>query len=399
VPERGRFVWRDGVAVALLTVGMMSSGAAIPMLFVVGVVDLVRRGWRVAVATVAFPAVLYGLWYVRWSDTGLPIGSDPAPEQAPEFVWRGITGALGGVARLDAVGYLVAAAVVVWVVWKLMQRPLDPDLLVPGALALGGVVLLASTGWRRGNLPSVGPTTSRYVYMTVAFLLPLVAVAAQGLFRGSTARRVALGVVTVLLVAAQVRVLDREARVQEIGKRQDRGATLATARLAREGHPFLLASPLGLFEPQMTVEKIVEFDRAGKLESLDRATLRDRLTVLARLDVVTGTEGIPDDTPATTAVVGADHASVSPTGDGDCVAVDARPGNRVVFRPSGPTTLTFSAGDAALLRLRRGDTEGAAVVVPASTGDRDRRVRLGAIEGDVVVTFLGRATTVCGLDT
>jgi hypothetical protein len=39
------------------------------------------------------------------------------------------------------------------------------------------------------------------------------------------------------------------------------------------------------------------------------------------------------------------------------------------------------------------------VVVPASTDDRDRRVRLGAIEGDVVVTFLGRATTVCGLDT
>jgi hypothetical protein len=106
---------------------------------------------------------------------------------------------------------------------------------VPGALALGGVVLLASTGWRRGNLPSVGPTTSRYVYMTVAFLLPLVAMAAQGLFRGSTARRVALGVVTVLLVVAQVRVLDREARVQEIGKRQDRGAT-SPPRLAREGH-------------------------------------------------------------------------------------------------------------------------------------------------------------------
>jgi hypothetical protein len=313
-------------------------------------------------------------------------------------VWRGITGALGGVARLDAVGYLVTVAVVAWLGWKLTRRPLDPNLLVPGALALGGVVLLASTGWRRGNLPSVGPTTSRYVYLTVAFVLPLVAMAAQGLFRGNTARRLALGLVTVVLVVAQVRVLDHEARLLEVGKQQDRGATLATARLAREGHPFLLASPLGIFEPQMTVDKIVEFDRAGKLEPLDRATRRDRLTVLARLDVVPSTEALPDDTGASTAVVGSRRATVTPVdATADCVRVDARPGNEVVLRPAGPTTLHFSGAEAVLLHLRDRGTDGDPVVVPASPGGQEHHVRLGAIEGDVVLSFQGRTATVCGL--
>jgi hypothetical protein len=195
-----------------------------------------------------------------------------------------------------------------------------------------------------------------------------------------------------------VRVLDREARVQEVGKRQDRGATLATARLAREGHPFLLASPLGIFEPQMTVDKIVEFDRAGKLEPLDRATRRDRLTVLARLDVVSSTEALPDDTGATTAARGARRATVTPVdATSDCVRVDARPGNEVVLRPSGPTTLRFSGGEAVLLHLRDRGTDGDPVVVPASPGGQERQVQLGAIEGDVVLSFQGRTATLCGL--
>ena len=291
LPEDGALEWRDAVVVVLLVAGLMSAGTGVPMLLTVAIVDLVRRRWRVTLAIVALPAVLYGAWYLQYSDSGLPVGVDSSPGKAPKFVWEGVTGAFADVARIHVLGYLVGIAVAVWLVVQLTKRPIDRNLLVPGALALSGVVLLAMTGWRRGNLISVSPTTSRYAYLTVAFLVPLTAMAAQHLFHGSRARQRPVG-------GGGRRCGDRAgtfahdlAQPWEAVKQQDRGAVLATAQLVREGHPFLLQSPLGFFEPQMTVAKITEFDRDGKLESLDHATLADRLTVLARLTIDPTTDG------------------------------------------------------------------------------------------------------------
>jgi hypothetical protein len=398
LPEEGSFEWRDAVVEVLLVVGVMSAGTGVPMVLAVALVDLVRRGWRITLGTVALPAVLYGAWYLQYSDTGLPVGVGSSPQKAPKFVWEGVTGAFADVARIHVLGYLAGIAVAVWLIVQLTKRPVDRNLLVPGALALSGVVLLAMTGWRRGNLVSVSPTTSRYAYLTVAFLLPLTAMAAQHLFRGSRARRLALVVVAGIVVVAQVRLLHDLAQPWATVKQQDRGAVLATAQLVREGHPFLLQSPLGSFEPQMTVAKITELDREGKLESLDHATLADRLTVLARLAINPTTAGpLPGAAPTTTAIRAARGATLSsPDPTGDCRTVDAKVGNVVRLSPAGPTTLRLEGEGRLVIRLEARGVRGQPIVLVLDAG-HPVFVQLGQLEGTVAAELPPGKTVVCGL--
>ncbi len=234
VPESGPLGGRDAVAAAFMTVAMMCSGVALPMLVSVALVALVRRGWRVAVATAAVPAAAYAIWYLAYGRDG-PAVAESAPHAVPRFVWDGITDALGDVARVETIGVIVVAAVVAWLAVQLLRRPIDRDLTVPVALAIGAVAFLAGTGYRRGALFGSDPAESRYAYVTIAFVLPLVALAAQTLFRGSAWRRVVLVLLTVVLVVAQVRKLDHQTVLARPGKDSDRGALLATAALVREG--------------------------------------------------------------------------------------------------------------------------------------------------------------------
>ena len=132
------------------------------------------------------------------------------------------------------IGVVVVVGVAGWLVVQLLRRPINRDLTVPVALAIGGVAFLVGTGYRRGNLIGSDPAASRYAYLTVAFLLPLIVLASQSLFRGSTWRRVVLVLLTVVLVVAQVRKLDHQADLARPGKDSDRGAVLATAALARK---------------------------------------------------------------------------------------------------------------------------------------------------------------------
>jgi hypothetical protein len=343
--------------------------------------------------------VIYAVWFLAYGrDVRV---ADPTPGEVPRFVWEGLTDALGDVARVEVVGIAVAVAVVAWLGWKLLQRPLDRSLLVPTALALGGVAFLASTGWRRGGLPGADPAISRYAYVTVALVLPLVAMAAQPLFRGDTVRRVALAVVTIALVVGQVRVLDRAAEVAEPGKRSDRGAMLATAALVREGRgPFLYQSPLHPFEPQVTVDEIVAMDRDGKLPSLDGARRRDRLTVLARLELALQPDAVVRPSPGTTVtfgpVRGVDTTASAPPG---CVELDADASNEVVLRPSGAATVQLR-GDGVVRMWLRDEAQEVDSEAVASVLDHgaDRVLSIGDVEGAVVLALPeGPGSVLCGV--
>lgn len=398
VPWSGtRFTGRDAGAAALLTAAVMCSGVALPVLGAVGIVAVVQRGWRVALGTLVVPAAVYLAWYARYGSEARV--ADPTAGEMPRFVWDGLTGALGDVARHEVLGVLVVVAVVAWVAWKLGRRPFDRRLVVPGALALAGVAFLASTGWRRGGLPGADPAISRYAYVTVAFVLPLVAMASQTLFRGSAARRLALGVVTIALVVAQVRVLDHAAEVAEPGKRSDRGAMLATAALVRAGRgPFLYERPLHPFEPQVTVDEIAEMDRDGKLPSLDGATRRDRLTALARLELALRPEAVVTPADGTAVELGpARGIQVRPSSGTGCIELRADADNELVLRPSGSAALRVR-GDG-LVRMwlrdeeRRVDGE---AVGAALEPDRDLVLSIAGIEGAVVLSLpTGTGTVLC----
>ncbi len=385
VPESGPFTSRDAIAAAFMTIGMMCSGVALPMLLTVVLVALVRRGWRVAAATAAVPAAAYAIWYLAYGRES-PAVAQTAPRAVPRFVWNGITDALGDVARLEAIGVIVVVAVSAWLVVQLLWRPIDRNLTVPVALAIGAVAFLAATGYRRGNLFGSDPAASRYAYVTVAFVLPLVALASQSLFRGSVWRRVVLILLTLVLVAAQVRKLDHQTDLARPGKDSDRGAVLATAALVREGRKFLLSRPLNAFEPQVTVDEIVQMDHDGKLPPIDEATVTDRLTVLARLDLFVGPDPV---VPVSTVahVKSARHLSLTTHADG-CITVRARPDNELVLRITGPGTFRVRGEGLLALRLRDPATRAQGeIVYSVLPPHREQVVSASTTDGLLVVSF------------
>lgn len=395
-PEAGnRMTARDAGASLLLVAAVMCSGVALPMLVSFGVVAVVRRGWRVALTTVAAPAALYVWWYLAYGRHGQRV-ADPAPGRIPRFVWDGLTDAIGDVARVELVGAVVVLAAVAWLTVRLLRRAVA-DLVVPGALALGGVVFLAATGYRRGALLGADPALSRYAYVTLTFVLPLLAMAGQCLFRGGAGRRAALVVLTLVLVVAQANVLDHQANLARPGKQSDRGAVLATATLAREGRRFLLERPLSAFEPQVTVDEIVAMDRDGKLPPLSGAAPTDFLTVLARLDVFVGPEPLLAD--AAVARVASTRRSALSTDSDGCVRIRARPGNEIVLRVDGPGTFRVRGDGLLGFRLRDPESATEGEVVHAMLDRAETRVVSVATSGSVLVLALPPRgpTRLCGL--
>src|SRR5262249_8347044 len=124
MPERGAWNRRDLGVVALLLVGLMCSGVGVTMTVVVAIAAFLRRGWRIAVATVALPAVVYAVWYAFEGDKGQRNHSalSTALRDLPGFVWRSLDDAYSGLTRIDHSGYVVLAALVVWLVWRARPR-------------------------------------------------------------------------------------------------------------------------------------------------------------------------------------------------------------------------------------------------------------------------------------
>src|SRR5262249_135779 len=130
------------------------------------------------IAIAALPVIAYAWWYAAYGSKA-PDVTSLSYRIVPGFVWDGLTDALGDVVRLRALGVVIVLASFAWLGCQLTHRPIPATLLLPGALAAGAVVSLVLTGWRRGNITV--PALSRYAYITIALMLPLVAAAADWL--------------------------------------------------------------------------------------------------------------------------------------------------------------------------------------------------------------------------
>jgi hypothetical protein len=405
LPERGPLRPRDAGVSLLLTVAMACSGLAITMLAVVAFVALVRRGPRVAISIAVLPAGAYAWWYAAYGSkvrnvTRLSYGP------VPGFVWDGLTDTLGDVVRLRGLGVVIVLATFGWLVCQLTHRPIAPTLLLPSALALGAVVWLTLTGWRRAAITV--PSLSRYAYVTVVLLLPLVAAATDWLVRRASRTRfgdvvpIMTAIVIVAVVVGQVRILEHWITKTEPTKRVEKAAFLNTALLARDRHQFFLHDvPLSQFEPQVTVAKVVRLDHEGKLPSLRGLREDDRYTVLARLDLAIVPmliHGLRMN-PNRVRLGAVRRARTTPAaGRPDCTAFDARRGATVQLLTKGKVGVGIRGrGNLAMHVARRdGRVRGLDVVAPLGPGDLVLNV--GPIDGGAVVLTLPRgATTLCGV--
>jgi hypothetical protein len=404
LPERGRLGVRDVGASILLTIGMMCSGVGIVMLGVVGLVLLVRRGARVAIAVAVLPAAAYAWWYLAYGSDTQDV-TTLSYRTVPGFVWDGLTDALGDVVRLRSLGVVIVLATFAWLVWQLTRRPITPTLLVPAVLACGAVVSLALTGWRRGTITV--PALSRYAYITIVLVLPLVAAATDWSVRrvaqpNTKVVPVATGVLLLAVVTTQVRMFDRYVTSAEPEKRVEKAALLNTAALAREGHQFLNDHPLHVLEPQMTVAKVVALDEDGKLPSLDGLHEDDRYTVLARLDLSLAPTQIAGLTqnPDAVRLGKVRQARVVPVeGRPECVELQADKGARARLLTDGGAAVDIRGAGEVGLRVERvdGTVRGLAVYATLDPA-ADQVLNIGPIDGGAVVLTLPEGSTrLCGI--
>jgi hypothetical protein len=207
---------RDWLGLLAGFAGLLCSGVAVAMVFVVGVSVLLRRGrrgWRVALFHTAPLAVVYLLW-LELAPSGQSAGNyhSQSVSQVLRFVFVGIEAGFARLGHVSGLGFALGLVLVAGVVVIFLGRPRRfgslGKLAPPFALLAGGLVFLIASGIVRsgqGGLLGLLSTSgaerareSRYVYLVVAMLLPALALAADALIRRW--RLIAIPIVAVLLV-------------------------------------------------------------------------------------------------------------------------------------------------------------------------------------------------------
>lgn len=183
--NRGGVGW--GVLAGLL--GIMTSSAAVPFVVAGTVVVWVRQGLKRAVLLAAPLALAYGAWYLTYGpentqDLPFSLGGQPL-SAALDWV---ATGVGAGFTALGHWQWLAVLLIVIWVAgtvlaWLREVPAPRRDLVAPLAVAGAGVLHLALTYVLRFWAGADAAKDSRYLYVTVATILPLLAVALAALGR------------------------------------------------------------------------------------------------------------------------------------------------------------------------------------------------------------------------
>jgi hypothetical protein len=105
----GSFGRRDVLGIVLGIVALMSSAIGVPMMAGVGLLVLLRRGWRTAALHVVPVAAVYLAWYVPYGGTDdetFTFGT-----AVVEFAWTMVRGAFVGLGQNSVVAVLLGALV------------------------------------------------------------------------------------------------------------------------------------------------------------------------------------------------------------------------------------------------------------------------------------------------
>jgi hypothetical protein len=285
LPDDGPVGRRDTIAVALLVVALMCSGLAATMVMVAGLFVLLTRGVRAATVMVVPPAAVHLVWFAIWGRD--PGGLEPEPlttavQKLPAFVWTGLTATVDDTSGLAGIGAIVLVLLGVFIV---RQGKLgDPAWSLAIASTVGAIAFLTFTGIRRSSLGVETASSSRYVYVVAALLLPVAALAADRLLRGRPLRLELLAIGTALLLLVQVSTLNTEANRTTELEQADKRLILTAAALAHDGADILAGAPAPSRNPDLTMSRLIELDNDDKLPDFT-PDLVDRLSALTELQL------------------------------------------------------------------------------------------------------------------
>ncbi len=177
-PAAARRSGRLALASLALLASLMCSTIGDAMVVGAAVLAFARLPWRRAVALLALPVLAYLTWFAGVGHLGLAAHSDRFTlgtlTALPRYVWDGLSWALGRAFNLEAAGPAVLVALLAWVAWHFVRTLREQPVLLALCAATVAFYLLAGLG---RDTSTGTPDVSRYVYVAMALLTPVIATA------------------------------------------------------------------------------------------------------------------------------------------------------------------------------------------------------------------------------
>lgn len=321
VDHEGPPRWRDVAASLLLVASLASSGIGVPMAVAAALTVLLRRRSLLqATFSVAVPAAAFLTWFTLFGRgaTGVRPTDRSEPFELgslPLFVYEGLTNALATSTGLLGGGAVLLLGLVAVVV----RRPqlATGRTAVACALALTAVFFFAFVGVGRIGAGIEQAQSGRYVYISLALLLPLAGLALDAALE--RLRRPALVAAPLALAVLSVNLSALLGSAERQAEREDviRGAVLGAVTLVADGEPLLQRIPEPDRSPDLTVSGLEQFLDRGWLSPDPPAGEVDLLSARARMQT-----GIVDEdlTPTGSTLLQAVRVLQTPTEPG-CVSL------------------------------------------------------------------------------
>ncbi|MGA3221292.1 MAG: hypothetical protein ABSE77_19820, partial [Acidimicrobiales bacterium] len=259
---------RDTLASLALLASLMCSTVGDAMVIGAAVLLLARRSRRGALGVLALPVASYAVWFAFLGRPGVSAPGDHFAlttfTTLPSYVWFGLYSSLDQAFNLAGAGAALLVGLTAWVLWHTRalwrQCPSLPGLGVAAAM------FFVLVGLGRDTTAGASTVVTRYVYVAVAILLPVIAKVLSSVATWPAAR---WAVVALLAITALGNVGQAEAYVPGHAAVTSslKAQLVATAHLLASGVQDVSgpgASPIGLY-PDLSVASIEHLQRSGLL--------------------------------------------------------------------------------------------------------------------------------------
>lgn len=295
---------RRAAAATVSSLALMFSGVSITMVAVGGLVALIRRGWRAAVAAIAPAFAVFALWFIlvghRSHAAHGPIYL--AVLRLPAYSYAGIVATFSGLFGSAAIGPVLLVLITVW----LVARAPRTGGAVPALAGFAGMALFFFIdAFGRDQFGDIQASSDRYVAVAAALALPAVGLALTTLVRwsprvvaaGSTADEqrdrpnpMALAVVLLaLLLAALSNLLDLDYARSDILRQSAEleRQMIAAVKIGISSRTIPGSYPLhdGLVGSPPDMSQLLAADRRGELPAGVDPNTSDTLTVATYLQL------------------------------------------------------------------------------------------------------------------
>ncbi|TMB88488.1 MAG: hypothetical protein E6J45_11340 [Chloroflexi bacterium] len=335
--------------------GLMCSAIGIVMVGFLGIVALLRRGWRAALITVSVPATVYVAWLLAVGRHALLADTTVNAQTLlaiPDFAWAGLTATIDQTTGLVGAGAIAILGLTAWMILR-RREAMAQSIAFAGAIAAAGFFLLDGIGRAAEGIAAA--SASRDLYVEAALLLPIAAVVMSRLAQRARVQQLVLLGLTGFALVHGVNVLFDQTRMLGPIKQQEEQQILAGAALIRGGATVIGTHPDVRWASDLTTRDLAFMVREGSVPTDVGVSSANRLNARLALQVVAGSPPLVDHT--STVMLSMNCQGTATLGADGCVTTTAEGAVGVTLRFAGDgwVSVRSSAGGALVARLAASD--------------------------------------------